>query len=138
MIPMTRKEAILRARAKLVKRRDVLRRMLMGEFESLVEQRPRGEQDGHAGKSLGSGDDEIAWQLLEVGSDELARVELAIELIDNEEYGVCEGCRTNIPMARLEALPYATLCVCCQSEVERVGSTKYVLTNHIPVTVGAI
>ena len=37
------------------------------------------------------------------------------------QYGVCEGCSCSIPMARLNALPYATLCINCQRESERFG-----------------
>ena len=33
-------------------------------------------------------------------------------------YGVCEGCQTKIPVARLNALPYSTLCVKCQRDME--------------------
>ena len=31
---------------------------------------------------------------------------------------MCEGCQTKIPVARLNALPYSTLCVKCQREME--------------------
>ncbi len=37
------------------------------------------------------------------------------------QYGICDGCGTSIPMARLNALPYATLCIKCQREAEREG-----------------
>ena len=37
------------------------------------------------------------------------------------EYGVCEVCSKKIPMARLDALPYATMCIECQREIERNG-----------------
>jgi DnaK suppressor protein len=37
------------------------------------------------------------------------------------QYGVCEGCGCSIPMARLNALPYATHCINCQREQERYG-----------------
>ena len=33
-------------------------------------------------------------------------------------YGVCEGCSGAIPIARLNALPYATLCIECQRAAE--------------------
>jgi DnaK suppressor protein len=40
------------------------------------------------------------------------------------QYGACEGCGTNIPMARLNALPYATYCINCQREAERQGAAS--------------
>jgi DnaK suppressor protein len=37
------------------------------------------------------------------------------------DYGACEVCSKKIPMARLDALPYATMCIECQRELERNG-----------------
>lgn len=48
-------------------------------------------------------------------SDLLHKVEHAIRRIDNGTYGVCEVCGEDIPVARLEVLPYATMCVRCAS-----------------------
>ncbi len=33
-------------------------------------------------------------------------------------YGKCESCKTNIPLARLQALPYAMFCINCQRKME--------------------
>jgi DnaK suppressor protein len=43
--------------------------------------------------------------------DLLSKVEWALEKIDNGTYGTCEVCGRSIPLARLDALPYTTLCV---------------------------
>jgi DnaK suppressor protein len=45
--------------------------------------------------------------------DLLHKVEHALVRIDRGEYGVCESCGQDIPVARLEVLPYATKCVSC-------------------------
>lgn len=42
-------------------------------------------------------------------------IDQALARIDAGTYGICERCRTPIPRARLEALPYASLCVACKS-----------------------
>jgi len=47
--------------------------------------------------------------------DLLHKVEHAIRRIDSGTYGVCEVCGEAIPVARLEILPYATMCVTCAS-----------------------
>ena len=39
----------------------------------------------------------------------LNQIEHALVLIKNKKYGNCENCGEPIPVARLEALPYATL-----------------------------
>ena len=48
--------------------------------------------------------------------DLLHKVERAIERVDAGTYGVCESCGSEIPIARLEVLPYATMCVTCASK----------------------
>lgn len=45
--------------------------------------------------------------------DLLRKAENALERLDAGEYGICESCGVAIPVARLEVLPYATLCVEC-------------------------
>ena len=45
--------------------------------------------------------------------DLLSKVERALENIGNGTYGICESCGKSIPMARLDVLPYVTLCVDC-------------------------
>jgi DnaK suppressor protein len=47
---------------------------------------------------------------------ELLQIESALGRLDDAEYGVCETCHRPILEKRLEALPYATLCVTCQAE----------------------
>ena len=39
------------------------------------------------------------------------------------KYGSCEVCNGKIPMARLNALPYATMCIECQRDLERSGAS---------------
>jgi len=45
--------------------------------------------------------------------DLLHKVERALAHIAAGTYGKCESCGNDIPVARLDALPYATLCVDC-------------------------
>ena len=45
--------------------------------------------------------------------DLLGKVERALDNIDKGVYGICESCGKPIPMARLDVLPYVTLCVDC-------------------------
>jgi DnaK suppressor protein len=44
----------------------------------------------------------------------LAQVTDALGRFDQGTYGICEQCMEDIDPARLEALPYATLCLRCQ------------------------
>jgi RNA polymerase-binding protein DksA len=45
--------------------------------------------------------------------DLLGKVERALDNIGKGSYGICESCGKPIPMARLDVLPYVTLCVDC-------------------------
>jgi DnaK suppressor protein len=50
--------------------------------------------------------------------DLLAQVESALHRLDQGTYGICARCGNEINPERLEALPYATYCIKCQSEIE--------------------
>jgi DnaK suppressor protein len=118
---MARKDALLNLRQVLVKRRDALRRVLAGDLSSLKELRETTAGD-MVDAALDSAQDEINSQLVEVESRELAHIENALERMREGQYGVCEACGQKIPMARLNALPYATHCIECQREAERAGA----------------
>jgi RNA polymerase-binding transcription factor DksA len=45
----------------------------------------------------------------------VVEIEAALAKIGSSKYGVCEGCGELIPKPRLEALPYARLCMACKS-----------------------
>ncbi len=119
---MARKDAILNLRKVLIKRRDALRQALAGDLSLLKELREQSSGDV-VDFALDSAQDEISSQLAEVESRELAQIETALELMRDGKYGVCEGCSKPIPLARLQALPYAVLCIDCQREAEKAGFT---------------
>lgn len=48
----------------------------------------------------------------------LDQINAAIKRLDAGTYGICENCGKPIHNARLEALPYATLCIGCQMKQE--------------------
>ena len=118
---MARKDAILNLRQVLIKRRDALRKALAGDLSMLKELREQSSSDV-IDAALDSAQDEISSQLAEVESRELAHIENALEQMRSGQYGVCEGCEKPIPLARLQALPYATMCIDCQREAEKSGA----------------
>lgn len=118
---MARKDAILKMREILVMRRDALRKALAGDLSLLKQLREQTAGDV-VDFALDSAQDEINSQLAEVESRELASIENALERMRGGDYGICEGCGQKIPMARLNALPYATCCIECQREMERTGA----------------
>ncbi len=48
----------------------------------------------------------------------LAKIDEAIEKIDNGTYGICEMCGEEINLRRLEARPVTTMCIECKTEQE--------------------
>lgn len=117
---MARKDALKNMRAILVKRRDALRSALAGDLTLLKELRSESPGDV-IDAAYDSAQDEISSQLAEVESRELASIENALERMKDGSYGQCEVCGGRIPMARLDALPYATMCIGCQRDLERSG-----------------
>jgi DnaK suppressor protein len=67
--------------------------------------------------------DDIDRKTLEaLGTQELRRLQLiesALARVENKKYGLCARCSKKIPRERLEAIPYALLCIECKSSEER-------------------
>jgi len=63
-------------------------------------------------------DQELTLSLLGSDKNALDQIETAIGRIEDGSYGRCEECGGKIPRPRLEAIPYAALCVQCASHRE--------------------
>lgn len=64
-------------------------------------------------------DRELDYSLEENSENVLAEIDAALQRIDDGTYGICTNCGTQIPAERLEARPWATLCISCKRELER-------------------
>jgi RNA polymerase-binding protein DksA len=51
--------------------------------------------------------------------DILQRVNEALDRIESGNFGICEICGESIPEERLQALPYANLCITCKQKEEK-------------------
>ena len=56
--------------------------------------------------------------------EKLAEVERALRKFEEGTYGKCDNCGKPIDPARLEALPYATLCMTCKAKLAKEGKGK--------------
>jgi RNA polymerase-binding protein DksA len=67
--------------------------------------------------------DDIDRKMIEaIGSQELKRLKLidsALTRISQGKYGLCVKCGKRIPQDRLEAIPYALMCIDCKTAEER-------------------
>ena len=115
---MSRKQLMLKMRQVLMRRREALRRSLSGELRrfNAWEEPVVGDAVDEA---LDSDYGVVNSQLAQTESRELVAIENALQRIREGSYGLCEECGRDIPMTRLQALPYATTCVNCQRQSER-------------------
>jgi RNA polymerase-binding protein DksA len=87
--------------------------------------------DDESGELPTSGSDELADHAtdtydrelddsLEENAEQILReIEIALARIEDGSYGTCRVCGAEIPSERLEAIPYATLCVEDKRRLER-------------------
>jgi RNA polymerase-binding protein DksA len=62
---------------------------------------------------------EIDYTLGENSGEVLAQIDAALSRIDDGTYGTCVNCGREIPRQRLEAYPWASLCIDCKRESEQ-------------------
>ena len=62
---------------------------------------------------------DLAISNIDRGSKQLRDVRAALRRIREGSFGVCEECEEEIPLKRLTAIPWASLCVQCQEALDR-------------------
>ena len=75
---------------------------------------------------LGTGnfDQELVLSLLGSEKNALDEIDGALKRIEDGTFGQCQECGVKIPKARLDAIPYAALCVECASRGEEGHGRK--------------
>jgi DnaK suppressor protein len=103
-----------------------LRARLRGEVTQMTDsalETPLPENNGDPSSAAEFGSDnferEFTLSLVESKDAALEQIDDALERIADGSYGICEECDTKIPRARLDAIPYAALCVNCAAAQER-------------------
>ena len=120
---MSRKDALIKLRQVLIHRRDAMRRVLEGDLTALAE---LGMASGDlADAALDSAHEEVTSQMAEVEGRELVQIEEALQRFADKTYGLCVECEKPVPLARLQALPYARFCIGCQRVAEKSSSAGW-------------
>lgn len=83
-----------------------------------------GENSSHsfhlADMGTDSMDREKAFLIASKESAQIKEIFHALEKLENGEFGICEQCQAEINHHRLEAIPYARLCLDCKSKEEQI------------------
>lgn len=118
-----------RTLARLVKRLNDEKSILESQFAELEEERrllaeDREDTDDSFSEESGEGatvamEQEKDFSLSANALELLEKVNAALDRVKKGTYGHCGRCGDRIAKARLEALPYAELCVTCQQKEER-------------------
>src|SRR6266568_2470693 len=111
--------ALLDERQRIEGAIDYLHRETPGTLEDETEEM-MGGSDNHLGDAAaGTLDREIDYTLEQNSEQVLAQIDAALARIDAGTFGTCTNCGKPIAEERLEARPWATLCIDCQREAER-------------------
>ena len=103
-----------RVQEQLIKERKVLLKRVEAERKKA---KPSSMSNpDRADLALDYGDRARRLSLLEQLEDKLADIQEAIDRLKNGTYGICTNCGDAIVPERLEALPYAELCINCQQK----------------------
>jgi DnaK suppressor protein len=68
-------------------------------------------------------DTDSVCEIMAVGANTIDQIDLALAKIEDGTYGVCEDCGDHISFERLEALPFAVLCIDCKKRREVLRSS---------------
>jgi DnaK suppressor protein len=71
-----------------------------------------------------SAEQDLDLTLMEMQAETCRRIDDALQRLEQGTYGSCEECDEEIPAARLQALPFATLCRTCQELQEEAPSVE--------------
>ena len=111
--------ALLDERGRLESAIEYLHRETPGSLEDETEEM-LGNSDNHLGDAAaGTLDREIDYTLEGHSEQVLVQIDAALARIQEETYGVCTNCGKPIPEERLEARPWASLCIDCQRDADR-------------------
>ena len=72
---------------------------------------------------------DIDWALTQMKAESLAKIDQAIQKLEEGTYGRCEDCDQEIAAARLKAVPFADRCIRCQEAFEQRGAEDTVATR---------
>jgi DnaK suppressor protein len=114
------RELLLDKRGAVVEALDYLHQENPGSLKDDTGELVSGSADQHmADTGTETVDREIDYTLEETDGRLLTAIDAALARIDAGTYGICVNCGAQIAPERLEAMPWATLCIDCKRKEER-------------------
>jgi DnaK suppressor protein len=114
---------ITKARQRLTAEHTSLRKSLVRSQSAADEIKLEKTEDEGDLASI-SHDRDVLYSLHEGGFARLQLIQKALESIDSGQYGECTRCEGPINEKRLEAVPWAAMCITCQEETESAQTTS--------------
>jgi len=65
---------------------------------------------------------DVLFNLSEAQRQQIRDIDVAIERIDNGQYGTCMNCGEEIAQRRLEVRPFSRYCIECKTDIEKFGA----------------
>ncbi len=113
------REQLLSERSRLERELKMFRNELSVPLEEVSGETPYGQ---HLAENTSAVvEREMDLTLEENLRDVIAKIDHALTKLDEGTYGVCDRCKGEIGEDRLQAAPYASLCVRCKQIEERGG-----------------
>jgi RNA polymerase-binding protein DksA len=114
------RELLVEKRQAVVEALEYLHKENPGSLEEETGELVSGSADQHmADTATETVDREIDYTLEATDGRLLAAIDAALARIENGTYGTCVNCGAQIASERLEAMPWATLCIDCKRKEER-------------------
>jgi DnaK suppressor protein len=113
------RELLLERRRAVVEAIDYLHKQNRGSLEEETGDLAVGQDQHLADIATETVDREIDYTLEEHDERMLGDIDAALKRIEEGTYGVCVTCGAQISPERLEAMPWATLCIDCKRKEER-------------------
>jgi RNA polymerase-binding transcription factor len=95
------------------------RRRVTEAMNYIRQEQPDNDDEVHVGTHLADEaaltlEHELDETLEENSSNVLAEIDAALDRVESGTFGICANCGSEIPAERLEAVPWATLCIDCK------------------------
>ena len=111
-----------------------IRQRLLSEYDKLIKSTNRSRMaaeeiqlentEDEGDLATISHDRDLLYNLHEGGFARLRFIQEALKALDRGQYGECIRCGNDINEKRLEAVPWATMCIRCQEETETENTSS--------------